>query len=97
MAPEIIGIIGLVILFVLLALGMPIAFSMILIALGGLTVLSGIICSRMVQLSDTGEHHGECSVFTHTTLVALVPNVSPFNSNHFSMSSVSYSSSKCSS
>jgi C4-dicarboxylate transporter DctM subunit len=42
MAPEIIGIIGLVILFALLALGMPIAFSMILVAVGGLIALSGI-------------------------------------------------------
>jgi C4-dicarboxylate transporter DctM subunit len=42
MAAQIIGIIGLVILFALLALGMPIAFSMILVAVGGLIAVSGV-------------------------------------------------------
>ncbi|MFC1534520.1 TRAP transporter large permease [Thermodesulfobacteriota bacterium] len=43
MPPEIIGVIGLIVLFILLALGMPIAFTMILIAIGGLIALSGIM------------------------------------------------------
>jgi C4-dicarboxylate transporter DctM subunit len=42
MPPEIIGIIGLLILFALLAIGMPIAFAMALVGLGGLVVVSGV-------------------------------------------------------
>jgi tripartite ATP-independent transporter DctM subunit len=42
MSPEAIGILGLLILFSILALGMPIAFSLILVAAGGLITLSGV-------------------------------------------------------
>jgi C4-dicarboxylate transporter DctM subunit len=43
MAPEFIGIIGLLILFALLALGMPIGFAMILVAVAGILTLSGLM------------------------------------------------------
>ncbi len=43
MPPEIIGIIGLLILFALLAIGMPIAFAMALVGLGGLVVVGGVM------------------------------------------------------
>jgi C4-dicarboxylate transporter DctM subunit len=43
MSPEIIGIIGLLVLFALLAIGMPIAFAMALVGLGGLVVVGGVM------------------------------------------------------
>lgn len=42
MDPVIVGIIGMGVLFLLLALGMPIAFSLMLTGFGGIAVLSGI-------------------------------------------------------
>ena len=41
MSPPLIGVIGLVVLFALLALGTPIAFAMFFVAIAGITVLSG--------------------------------------------------------
>lgn len=48
MAPELIGLTGLVFLFALLALGMPIAFAMIFMAIAGIWALNGFLPALVV-------------------------------------------------
>ena len=75
MAPELIGVIGIVVMLVMIALGMPLAFAMLGVGVAGFVVLGGTVAAEaqlFLNLWDRGTSFSLTAVPLYLLMGALV-------------------------